>query len=234
MRLSRSPGTFATSRACIPSKCARSHSASDKVPVSSPSASTSRSRLGTKNTPPTSSNTPRMSPVWSFTHGSENPCVSPSWRRGALRAGLSEQPTMFSRLYPDLVPTDQGDEYVRRAAAVPKMPDPEAAERVALAQRGDLHARAELTVSHRRIVARMAKKYARADLSFDERIRRGEQGLVIAIEKFDLAKGFLFSTYAVWWIRQAITMGLGGASGGAGVREPRTPRPSSCSESASL
>ncbi len=234
MRLSRSPGTFATSRACIPSKCARSHSASDKVPVSSPSASTSRSRLGTKNTPPTSSSTPRMSPVWSFTHGSENPCVSPSWRRGTSRwlVGAAD-PCFLACILTSCLQTRATSMSVA-PQQFPRMPDPEMAERVALAQRGDLHARAELTVSHRRIVARMAKKYARADLSFDERIRRGEQGLVIAIEKFDLAKGFLFSTYAVWWIRQAITMGLGGGSGGAGVREPITPRPSSCSESASL
>jgi DNA-directed RNA polymerase sigma subunit (sigma70/sigma32) len=132
------------------------------------------------------------------------------------------------------VPTGQSDEYARRAAAAPKLADSEAAELVALAQRGDLPARSELMVSHRRIVARLAKQYTRTEVSSDERIRLGEQGLVVAIEKFDLAKGFRFSTYATWRIRQAITMGLGGAGGEAGVREPRTPQPSSGSESAAL
>jgi DNA-directed RNA polymerase sigma subunit (sigma70/sigma32) len=114
------------------------------------------------------------------------------------------------------------------------MDDPQAAELVALAQGGDLRARAELMVSHRRIVVRLAKQYTRADLSSDERIRLGETGLDVAIEKFNLAKGFSFSTYATWRIRQAITMGLGGGGGGATVREPREPEPSSGSGSAAL
>jgi DNA-directed RNA polymerase sigma subunit (sigma70/sigma32) len=80
----------------------------------------------------------------------------------------------------------------------------------------------------------VAKQYARTDLSADERIRLGEQGLVVAIEKFDLGQRFSFSTYATWWIRQAITRGLGGEGGGAGVREPRTPQPSSGAASAAL
>lgn len=132
------------------------------------------------------------------------------------------------------MPTDQSGDYARRAAAAPRLADSEAAELVALAQRGDLRARSELLVSHRRIVARLAQRYARTDVSCDERIRLGEQGLAVAIEKFDLAKGFRFSTYATWRIRQAITMGLGGAGGEAGVRGPRTPQPSSGSESAAL
>jgi RNA polymerase primary sigma factor len=110
----------------------------------------------------------------------------------------------------------------------------EAAERAGLAQAGNLHARTELIVSHRRTVARLTKAYARTGLSFDERIRLGEQGLVLALERFTLAKGFPFATYATWWIRQSITKGLGGPDGQAGVREPRTPQPSSGSEPAAL
>ena len=53
----------------------------------------------------------------------------------------------------------------------------------------------------------------------------GEKGLEVAIEKFNHAKGFSFSTYATWRIRQAITLGLGGGGGGAAVREPRDPPP---------
>ena len=87
-------------------------------------------------------------------------------------------------------------------------------------------------VSHRRIVARLTKQYTRTDLSSDERIRLGEHGLEVAIDKFNRSKGFSFSTYATWRIRQAITMGLGG--GGAAMREPGTPKPSSGSGSAAL
>jgi RNA polymerase primary sigma factor len=114
------------------------------------------------------------------------------------------------------------------------MADSVAAEQVALAQGGDLQAHAQLTVSHRRIVAKLAKRYAQTGLSPHERIRLGEEGLGIAIEKFDPAKGFSFSTYATWWIRQAITMGPGGDGGGAAVPEPRMPKPSPGSASAAL
>jgi DNA-directed RNA polymerase sigma subunit (sigma70/sigma32) len=114
------------------------------------------------------------------------------------------------------------------------MSAPEAAERVGLAQAGNLRASTKLMTSHRRIVAKLTKTYARTGLSFDERIRLGEQGLVLAIQRFTLAKGFPFSTYATWWIRQSITKGLGGPDGQAGVREPRTPQPSSGSEPAAL
>lgn len=114
------------------------------------------------------------------------------------------------------------------------MTDEEAAELVALAQSGQPLARSNVIESHRRIVARLVKRYERTDLSSDERIRLGEQGLVIAIEKFDDTKGFTFSAYATWRIRQAITIGPGGVSGGAGVREPRSPLPPSGSEAAAL
>jgi hypothetical protein len=139
----------------------------------------------------------------------------------------------FSRSRPYPVSVDQ-DDYGRLAAAAPRMSAPEAAERVGLAQRGNLRARTELMASHRRIVAKLTKAYAPTGLPFDERIRLGEQGLLLAIEKFTLAKGFPFSTYATWWIRQSITKGLGGPDGQAGVREPRTPQPSSGSEPAAL
>jgi DNA-directed RNA polymerase sigma subunit (sigma70/sigma32) len=101
-----------------------------------------------------------------------------------------------------------------------------AAEQVTLAQGGDIRAHERLMFCHRRIVAKMAKRYAETRLSSNERIRLGEQGLGIAIVKFDAAKGFSFSTYATWWIRQAITMGSGGDGGEAAVTEPRTPKPS--------
>ena len=114
------------------------------------------------------------------------------------------------------------------------MTDSEAAGLVALAQGGDLHAHAQLIGSHRRIVARLAKRYTHTGLTSDERTRLGERGLGVAIEKFKPAKGFSFPTYATWWIRQAITMGLGGVGGGAAVPEPRAPQPPPGSASAAL
>lgn len=136
--------------------------------------------------------------------------------------------------YPENASADQDGDYARLAAAAPKMADSVAAEQVALAQGGDLHAHAQLMVSHRRIVAKLAKRYAETDLSTDERIRLGEQGLRIAVVRFNPAKGFSFSTDATWWIRQAVTMGLGDDGDGTAVTEPRTPKPSPGSASAAL
>lgn len=106
------------------------------------------------------------------------------------------------------------------------MADAEAVALVARAQTGDRGARAALTTAHRRLVVRLAERYARSGLSWEERTRLGEQGLGAAIEKFTPAKGFSFSTYATWWIRRCITGGVGGGDA-TSVREPRAPRPSS-------
>ncbi len=114
------------------------------------------------------------------------------------------------------------------------MADSDAAELAALAQGGDPDAHTRLLNSHRRIVARLADRYAPSGLSLEERIRLGEQGLGVAIEKFNVAKGFSFSTYATWWIRQAITRGFGGNAGGAPVREPVSPGPTPGSASAAV
>lgn len=132
------------------------------------------------------------------------------------------------------MPSDGDGEYERRARAVPNMAAAAAAQLVAQAQDGDRRAQRDLIASHRRIVARAAERYARTGLSRDERIRLGEQGLEAAIEKFKPAKGFSFSTYATWWVRQAMTKGIGGADGGAGVHEPMSPLPSAGSGSVAL
>jgi RNA polymerase primary sigma factor len=113
------------------------------------------------------------------------------------------------------------------------MADSETVALIAQAQDGDREAQIQLMASHRRIVARVSEQYARAGLSSEERIQLGEHGLGVAIERFTLTKGFSFSTYATWWVRQTITKGLGGDGGGAAVHEPRTPLPSAGSASAS-
>ena len=117
--------------------------------------------------------------------------------------------------------------------ATPKKADSGAADLAALAQCGHEVAYIQLLIAHRRIVATLANRYARTDLSSDQLIRLGEQGLGVAIERFNPSKGFSFSTYATWWIRQAITRGLGGEAGGA-LPEPRSPRPTPGSASAVL
>lgn len=72
------------------------------------------------------------------------------------------------------------------------------------AKNGDLEAKNELITSNLKLVVNIAKSYVNKGMSFIDLISEGNMGLIYAIDKFDLKKGFRFSTYAVWWIRQAI------------------------------
>jgi len=86
-----------------------------------------------------------------------------------------------------------------------------AAEEVSLAKRveaGDDTARAHLTRANLRLVVNVAKRYATGGLPLLDLIQEGNLGLMQAVERFDWRRGFKFSTYATWWIRQAITRSL--------------------------
>jgi RNA polymerase primary sigma factor len=98
--------------------------------------------------------------------------------------------------------------YLREIGRVPLLRAEQEVHYAKLIERGNQAARDALTEANLRLVVSIAKKYMGRGLSLLDLIQDGNLGLIRAVEKFDHRRGYKFSTYATWWIRQAITRGI--------------------------
>lgn len=98
--------------------------------------------------------------------------------------------------------------YLKEIGRVPLLSPEEEIELAERMAQGDPYARKRLSEANLRLVVSIAKRYVGRGMQFLDLIQEGNLGLIKAVEKFDHTKGFKFSTYATWWIRQAITRAI--------------------------
>ncbi|MCI8755634.1 MAG: RNA polymerase sigma factor RpoD [Oscillospiraceae bacterium] len=98
--------------------------------------------------------------------------------------------------------------YLKEIGRVPLLSADEEINLAVRMSEGDLAARRRLSEANLRLVVSIAKRYVGRGMQFLDLIQEGNLGLIKAVEKFDHTKGFKFSTYATWWIRQAITRAI--------------------------
>ncbi len=119
-----------------------------------------------------------------------------------------EEIVLDDKTYLDDIADDSVRLYLREIGKIPLLT---AEEELALAQRvvaGDKEAKDQMAEANMRLVVSIAKRYVGRGLDLLDLIQEGNTGLLRAVEKFDPDKGFKFSTYATWWIRQAITRAI--------------------------
>src|SRR6188768_1325585 len=98
--------------------------------------------------------------------------------------------------------------YLREIGKVPLLTADQEVSLAKLIERGDMTAKQHMIEANLRLVVSIAKGYLGRGLSFLDLIQEGSLGLIRAVEKFDYRRGFKFSTYATWWIRQAVTRAI--------------------------
>ena len=119
-----------------------------------------------------------------------------------------EEIVIDEKMYLDDIADDSVRLYLREIGKIPLL---KSDEELALAQRvvaGDREAKDQMAEANMRLVVSIAKRYVGRGLDLLDLIQEGNTGLLRAVEKFDPDKGFKFSTYATWWIRQAITRAI--------------------------
>lgn len=110
--------------------------------------------------------------------------------------------------YLDDISDDSVRLYLREIGKIPLLTPAEELELAYKVKSGDKKAKDKMAEANMRLVVSIAKRYSGRGLDFLDLIQEGNTGLLRAVEKFDPDKGFKFSTYATWWIRQAITRAI--------------------------
>ena len=110
--------------------------------------------------------------------------------------------------YTDDISDDSVRMYLREIGKIPLLSIEEEAELAKRAMEGDRKAKDKMAEANMRLVVSIAKRYSGRGLELLDLIQEGNTGLLRAVDKFDPEKGFKFSTYATWWIRQAITRAI--------------------------
>ncbi|HET9074149.1 MAG TPA: sigma-70 family RNA polymerase sigma factor [Solirubrobacteraceae bacterium] len=108
--------------------------------------------------------------------------------------------------------------YLRSIGRVPLLTKEQEVELAQRIERGDMGAKQHMIEANLRLVVSIAKAYLGRGLTFLDLIQEGSMGLIRAVEKFDYRRGYKFSTYATWWIRQAVTRAI--ADKGRTIRIP--------------
>ena len=129
------------------------------------------------------------------------------------KAPPHEQPALAEEKGPQLDLTvepslDSLRLYLREIGKVPLLTAEQEVYLAKRIERGDMTAKTQMIEANLRLVVSIAKGYLGRGLSFLDLIQEGSLGLIRAVEKFDYRKGFKFSTYATWWIRQAVTRAI--------------------------
>jgi RNA polymerase primary sigma factor len=127
----------------------------------------------------------------------EQPALAEDAKAAAPKLDLTVEPSLDSlRLY------------LREIGKVPLLTADQEVHLAKRIERGDMSAKTQMIEANLRLVVSIAKGYLGRGLSFLDLIQEGSLGLIRAVEKFDYRKGFKFSTYATWWIRQAVTRAI--------------------------
>ncbi len=127
------------------------------------------------------------------------------------QAGQEQELLLEDMEAPDVGGAAQSDSlrmYLREIARIPLLSANRELALTRRAVRGDLQARTQVIEANLRLVVSIAKRYVGQGLSLEDLIGEGNIGLIRAVGKFDPDKGFRFSTYATWWIKQAITRSI--------------------------